>query len=107
MLVLPEAPQQWNRPAGTTLMHLSISLTLCSISVSAEIGSFISPPLPVTLIFPLVPYLLLFMIYSLSLSYLMLQNGWDDGFCGWGKKAEGPCPLPTTEELTGRGIHML
>lgn len=30
----------------------------------------------------------------------MLLNGWDDGFCGWWKKAEGSCPLPITEELT-------
>lgn len=53
-----------------------------------------------TLIFPLILYLLLLMIYSLLLSYLMLLKGWDDGFCGWWKKAEGSCPLPTTEELT-------
>lgn len=88
MLVVPEAPHQWNWPSGAALVYLSISLTLCSISVSAEIGSFISPPLPVTLIFPLILYLLLFMIYSLSLSYLMLQNGWGDGLCG-GRKQRG------------------
>lgn len=93
MLVVPEAPHQWSWPSGTSPVYLSISLTLCSISVSAEIGSFISLALPVTLIFPLILFLLLFMIYSLSLSYLMLLNGWDDGFCG--RKQKDPVLYPS------------
>lgn len=40
MLVVPEAPPQWSWQSGTIPLYLSISLTLCSISVSAEIGSF-------------------------------------------------------------------
>lgn len=105
MLVVPVAAHQWSWPAGTTSMYLSISLTLCSISFSAEIGSFISPPLPVTPISPLTLYLLLFRIYSPLLSYLMLQNGWDDGFCGGGREQRDPVLYPSQKNWLNTSQH--
>lgn len=93
---MQEASNQWGWPSGTTFIYLSISSTLFHFSLGWNYIFFLSPLARDSLIFSLILSLLLFMIYPLQLSYLMLQNGWEDGFCGWWyRKQRSPVIYPS------------